>query len=112
MTVKPSTAPLGRAPILPPVVSAQLSARSDRLVRDIVSSFPMIDPRGWEDAQVSMLRVLVGVAMHDGAGLGMLHVYAAQRAREAPLATTKIDPTYDADATTKPIRRRPDLGDE
>lgn len=103
MTVKPSKEPLGRAPILDPLVSARLAARADRLVRDVVSSFPMIDPRGWDDHQVSMLRVLVGVAMHDGAAIGMLRVYAAQA---QPLATTKIDPTFDQDATTKPLKKR------
>lgn len=102
MTLKPSAEPLGRAPILDPVVSARLSARADRLVRDIVSSFVMIAPQGWGDHQVSMLRVLVGVALHDGAGIGMLRAYAAQA---QPLATTKIDPTFDADATTRKMRR-------
>lgn len=105
MTAKPGAQPLGSAPILPPVLSAKLSARSDRLVREIVSSYPMIDPRGWDDHQVAMLRVLVGMALHDGAALAMLHVYAAQRAMVPPLATTKIDPTFDADATTKKMRR-------
>lgn len=103
MTVKPSAEPLGRAPILDPVVSAKLSVRADRLVRDVVSSFPMIDPRGWDDHQVSMLRVLVGVAMHDGAAIGMLRAFAAQA---RPLATTKIDPAFDADATTQKMARR------
>lgn len=98
--------PLNRDPILPPVLSAKLSARADRLVRDIVSSFPMIDPRGWGDVDVVRLRILVGVAMHDGAAMGMLHTYAVVAGRVSQPATTKVDPHFDADATTKKLTRR------
>lgn len=96
---------LNRDPILPPVLSAKLSARADRLVREIVSGYPLIDPRGWSDLDVAKLRVLVGVAMHDGAALGMIQAYASVAGRVAPPATTKIDPQFDADATTRKMKR-------
>lgn len=100
---------LGHPEVITPQLSAKCAARADRLVRDIVSDANNQLMGGWTDEKVLVLRVIVGMALHDAASYGLLDAYVrrVETSRAAPPATSKVDPSHDAlsEATTKRFRR-------
>lgn len=107
------------------LLSTKISARANKLVREIVSSFPLIAPRGWDDIDITKLRLMVGMAARElsmiGAQYGSRRVApkpagATQTPRVPPAPPRTSDTPLDLDeVTTAPMRRHPDhadLGDE
>jgi hypothetical protein len=107
---------VGGNPQLTPETSAKLAALNSGVVREIQATFP--PPRGkelWGAPDVSALLIMIGAQLERAAKYGKLEAYEEQirrgRLEKQPAATSKDDPAYDSEATTKPFRR-PDLGDE
>lgn len=102
------TPQLGRPEVITPLLSAKCAARADRLVRDIVSDANNNIMGGWTDEKILVLRVIIGMALHDAASYGLLDAYVRRAVSLAtPLATSKTDPAHTAleDATTRRYRR-------
>lgn len=99
-------------------VNARIAAVNSSVVREIQQTFP--PPNGkelWGAPDVTALLIMIGAALERVAKYTLLDHHERQRAAAvnsitAPARTTAVNPAYDEDKTTEPMRRLPDLGDE